>query len=305
MTPVDEFSTAFSTAFDPVATSTSRSPSAVCYPPGADWGCAYTLDQLDDMREKPEVLAVMERSEALAWMTLAALTADQVGTCPITVRPCKAGCTGGGVYLAAPAGFSGHYAGVQTGRAGFNPHVGVQGQWVNSCGCSTDCSCGTLCEAILPGPVGDILEVWLNGALLDPTAYRVDNGTRLVRTDGECWPTCQDMAQDAHGVDAFSVTYYRGAAPDVVLLWIAGLLAVEWFKACTSDKTCRLPRGVRNVSRQGVSYQIEQNLFSEGTTGIPEVDALIARYNPYGLKMAPTISSPQTIRRPRQTTWSR
>jgi hypothetical protein len=272
-------------------------PTAICYPAGTDWSCAYSTEQLDEMRGDPEKLAMMEKSEALAWMSLATLTADQIGTCPITVRPCKAGCRNSDTYLSAPvAGLPGR----------FSPHINSAGVWVNACGCDTpDCSCTALCEAILPGPVGDITEVWLNGAVLDPTAYRVDNGNRLVRTDGDCWPLCQDMTQGEHGDEAFSVTYYRGAAPDVVLLWIAGLLAVEWYKACSNDKTCRLPRGVRSVSRQGISYEIERNLFSEGTTGIPEVDALVTRYNPYGLKMAPTISTPQTIRRPRQTTWSR
>jgi hypothetical protein len=261
-------------------------PTEICYPAGTDWSCAYTVEELAEMRADPLKLAVMEKSEALAWMTLATLTADQIGVCPITVRPCLVGCGGVATYQSAPA-MSGYYAGAPIGRSGFAPHVRADGQWVNACGCRTDCSCSALCEAILPGPVGDITEVWLNGAILDPTAYRVDNGNRLVRTDGDCWPACQDMAQDAHGDDAFSVTYYRGA------------------KACSNDKTCRLPRGARNVSRQGISYEIERNLFSEGTTGIPEVDALVARYNPYGLKMAPTISTPQTVRRPRQTTWSR
>jgi hypothetical protein len=269
---------------------------SICYPPGTDWSCAYSEEQLTQMWGSADTAATMRRAEALAWMTLAALTADQIGTCPITVRPCKVGCGGSNAYLTAPVGGS-------IGR--FNPHINSAGVWVNSCGCATDCSCASLCEAILPGPVGDITEVWLNGAALDPTAYRVDNGNRLVRTDGDCWPLCQDMTEDARGATAFSVTYYRGAAPDVVLLWVAGLLAVEWYKACANDKTCRLPRGVRSISRQGLSYQIESNLFSEGTTGIPEVDAVVARYNPFGLKMAPTISSPQTIRRPRQTTWSR
>jgi hypothetical protein len=237
-------------------------------------------------------------------MSLAALTADQIGTCPITVRPCRAGCGGPDVYLTAPVGAYGHYAGALPGR-GLSPYVGAGGMWVNSCGCSSpgDCSCSALCEAILPGPVGDIVEVLLNGATLDPSAYRVDNGNRLVRIDGECWPACQNMAAPEDAEGTFVVTYYRGAAPDAVLLWAAGLLAVEWYKACKNDKTCRLPRGVRNVSRQGVSYEVERNLFSEGTTGIPEVDAVVTRYNPYGLKMAPTISIPK--KRVRQTTWSR
>ena len=272
----------------------------ICYPPGTDWGCSYSEEQLAEMWGKADVAATMRRSEALAWMTLAALTADQVATCPIVVRPCSLGCQNGSdVYLAAPA--------TAPFGPGYGPYIGANGTWYNSCGCSTpgECSCTVLSEVILPGPVGDIVEIWLDGAVFDSANYRVDNGNRLVRLDGGAWPACQPMQQNEHGDDAFSVTYYRGAAPDSILLYAAGLLAVEWYKACTSDKTCRLPAGVQNVSRQGVSYQIQTSLFSDGTTGIREVDAVIARYNPWGLKMAPTISTPQTIRRPRQTTWSR
>lgn len=277
---------------------------AICYPPGADWGCSYTLEQLEDMRAKPEVAAAMDRADALAWMQLAALTADQLGTCPITVRPCLAGCQGsGGTYLAAPVSTGGHYAGVLAGRAGFAPYVNGQGAWVNGCGCRAgDCACATLCEAILPGPVGDILEVWVYGVALSPTAYRVDNGTHLVRVDSGCWPGCQDMSQDAHGDDAFSVRYYRGAAPDGLALYVAGLLAVEYYKACISDKSCRLPARLQSVARQGVTYQVA---FSDADgTGIREVDDYVNRLNPYHLKMPPVIVSPQS-RRARTTTWSR
>lgn len=277
----------------------------ICVPPGTDWSCSYSQEQLDEMRADPAIAANMEKSEALAWMTLAALTADQVGTCPITVRPCKKGCPPSGSYLVAPVDASGRYAGVLPGRSTFAPYVNGRGAWVNSCGCAgSDCSCTALCEAIVPGPVGDILEVWLDGAVLDPSAYRVDDGNRLVRTDGDCWPTCQDMAQDAHGDAAFSVTYYRGMAPNAVTLWMAGLLAVEWFKACTNDKTCRLPSGTQSVTRQGVSYQITSDMFGEAGTGIREVDAFVQRLNPYRLKMAPVIAIPNA-RPARQTTWSR
>jgi hypothetical protein len=275
----------------------------ICYPTTTDWSCAYTPEQLAEMRADPATLAVMERSEALAWMQLAALTADQVGTCPVIVRPCNQACASGSTYLTAPVGLGGHYAGASVRTGSFLPHVGRSGQWVNACGCASgDCSCTALCEAILPGPVGDILEVWLDGAMLDPSAYRVDNGTRLVRTDGECWPACQDMTQDAHGAEAFSVTYYRGVAPDQLSLWMAGLLAVEYYKACRSDKSCRLPNRLQSVARQGVTYQVQFE--DDGTTGIREVDDYVRRLNPYHLKMAPVIVSPQS-RRVRTTTWSR
>jgi hypothetical protein len=300
MSGPDEFSPAFDGAFDAPG-GAAASSGGMCFPPGADWGCSYTLDQLEDMRAKPEVSAAMDRADALAWMQLAALTADQVGTCPIAVRPCAARCHGGGTYVSAPVGLAGHTGAL--GNTAFTPHINVRGDWVNGCGHHhADCSCTTLCEVLLPGPVGDVVEVWLEGAALPWSAYRVDNGNRLVRTDGECWPACQDMSQPEHGADAFTVTYYRGAAPDGLSLYVAGLLAVEYYKACISDKSCRLPARLQSVARQGVTYQVAFG--DDESTGIREVDDYVRRLNPYRLKMAPVIVSPQS-RRARSTTWSR
>jgi len=164
----------------------------VCYPDSTDWACADEawLAELD-----PEVKT---RAEMLAWSTLASLSGYQFSTCPVTVRPCAAGCLPAGTYFTSPTMLAaGTYAGVRpTGRSGFTPHINGSGQWVNGCGCARDdCSCTALCEVILPGPVGAVTEVLLDGAVLDSSAYRIDNGNRLVRTDGGCWPACQDMAK--------------------------------------------------------------------------------------------------------------
>lgn len=267
----------------------------LCYPPGADWTVGYTADQLAEMRADPATLAKMKDAEALAWMSLATLSADRIGTCPITVRPCAAGCSAAGTWTEAPAGY---FMPSLAGRSSFYPHINAQGAWVNSCGCSaTDCGCSALSTAILPGPVGQIVEVWLDGAIVDPATYRVDNGNQLVSLDPDRpWPSCQNLMQDAHGADAFSVTYYRGAAPDGLVLMAAGTMSVEWYKRLTGAKGCRLPAGTQNITRQGVSYEIQADFFEDGRTGIPEVDALIARLNPFHLKMRPVIASPDTRR---------
>lgn len=274
--------------------------SIVCYPPGTDWSCTgLSTEQVDEL--DPDTKA---RAEGLAWMTLMALTGGQIAYCPVTVRPCRAGCGAPGTWMVAPVLSSGSFAGVRPGLYAFAPYIGASGAWVNSCGCSpTDCGCSRLPEAILPGPVGEIAEVWLDGAALDPDAYRVDNGNRLVRTDGGVWPGCQDLAQDAHGEDAFSVTYYRGEAPNNVTLAAAGALAGEWYKACTGNE-CALPANAVSVSRQGVSYELQAGLFPGGKTNIPIVDALIEVYNPFGLRVPPIVASPDT-RRTRMTTFGR
>lgn len=256
----------------------------ICYPEGTDWGCSLSQQEIESL--DPDVKT---RSEALAWATLSSLLAYRLSMCPITVRPCAMRC-GGGTWVAAPVSTAGSYS----------PYIS-NGTWYNGCGCTTDCSCTQLCEARLPSNVGAMASVWLDGAELDPTAYRVDNGNRLVRTDGDCWPACQDMSISDSADGGFFVTYWTGVAPNDMLRYAAGLLANEFYRACSGGK-CRLPSAVTTIARQGVSFELATGLFLDGSTGIREVDAIIRIYNPNGLKTPPRVLSPDTSRA-RVTTW--
>lgn len=276
----------------------------LCYPPDTDWSCAFTPEELAAIVEDPTKRATKERSEALAWYTLASLCGYQIGVCPTTVRPCAARCAPSGSWMAAPAGGA-SMAGLPTMTIGssFTPHISG-GVWLNSCGCGPrDCSCGRLREVVLPGPVGHILSVMLDGEKIAPSRYRVDNGDRLVALDDDLiWPTCQDLAAGPGDPGAFAVTYYRGAAPNEMTKFAAGVLATEFYRACTGGR-CRLPAGVTSVARNGVTYEIQTGLFAEGYTGIREVDAVIRIYNPNGLKQAPRVITPESRTRTRRATW--
>jgi hypothetical protein len=255
-------------------------PATTCYP--VDWSCADPVwfEDLDP--------ALQRRAEALAWSTLRALTAYQVGNCPMTVRPCARRCLQPSTWY-------------DTGRTLLDPTV-RDGSWVNvSCGCTTPCSCSYVPTVVLPGPVGRVDEVIVDGVVLDPSSYRVDNGNELVRTDGQDWPACQDMTADCGEPGSFCVTYVRGHVPDEVGCWVAGLLATEFAKACGGGK-CRLPAGVTQVTRQGVSFTIASGAFPGGLTGMREVDAYVLGFNPNHLTQPPTVSSPD-LRPARRTTW--
>lgn len=280
----DEFSPAFSAAYD--AGTYSPGPqgcreATTCW--DVDWSCADKawFDELDE--------GVVRRAESLAWSTIRSLSAYQVGNCPTTVRPCARRCMQDSTWW-------------MTGTTGLlNPQV-VDGNWVNtSCGCKTPCSCTYVPTVVLPGPVGRVDEVIVDGVVLDPLAYRVDNAGELVRVDGGHWPACQDMTAACGQPGSFCVTYVRGAVPDETGCWVAGMLATEFAKACTGGK-CRLPAGVTQVTRQGVSFTIGTGPFPGGVTGIREVDAYIELFNPNHLTQAPTVWSPD-VRPARRTTW--
>ena len=208
---------------------------------------------------------VQTRAAGLATATLRRLSGYRVGGCPITVRPCTRSC-----WDSVPM-----YHGT-----GWGPSQLPDGSWINSCGCRTECSCTALCEVVLAPPVGPVSSVMLHGGIVSPSQYRVD-GNRLVWVGaGACpWPACQDMALPDTEENTFSVTYLNGWPPDAMAEYAAGVLAMEFAKACMGGK-CRLPATVSAVSRQGVQFEAVAGRFLERTTGIREVDAWIALWNP-------------------------
>jgi len=241
-----------------------------------------------------------ERSVLMAWETLRSLTGYRVGNCPVTVRPCREGCGGWPTYATYPVQGSGNWAGA---IGGMMPTV-IDGDWYNiGCGCGmNNCSCVNVCEVVLTGEVASIDEVTQDGVVVDPTAYRVDNGNRLVRTDGECWPLCQDMTKPLTDSGTFGVTFTPGVPTNVWIEQAAAVLACEFAMAVSGAKGCRLPSNVTRVVRQGVTLDLTQAPFPGGLTGLREVDTLISRYNPYALKTPSVVYSPD-INRGRVTTW--
>lgn len=262
---------------------------SLCYPDTAVWARPPVADPVTDESVAAQLAA--DDAEAFAWYALQSLTAYQLAICPTTVRPCKKACREGSYYLA------------NTGLP-FAPKILPSGAWINVwCGCQDACSCTTVEEIVLPGPVGSIVEIMIDGVVLDPTAYRVDNGNRLVRQDGGEWPTCQDMNLPAGEVGTFTVTYFQGFTANSMTNRVAGELAKEFYLALTGGQKCRLSSRVTGLTRQGVSFELAVGLFSNGYTGLPTVDAYIATLNPFALKTRPVIASPDSIaRRPRVTT---
>lgn len=204
---------------------------------------------------------VRERSLMLATSSLQALTYNRVGACPITVRPCptepRCGCE-------------------------WQPIL-WDGQWYNKCPCKSTCK--PLSEIDLPGPVGYIDSIKINGveqALNDD--WRLDDGHLLVWQGAgpSPIPETQDLNKPDNIVGTWSITYSRSypVGPDARLA--VALLAAEFAKACMPKGKCTLPRGVTNVVRNGVSFTLDQSLFPGGLTGIDIVDQFILKWAPAG-----------------------
>jgi hypothetical protein len=219
------------------------------------------------------------------------LSGRQFGLCTVTVRPCREPCT-------SAAGLEPLWGG-----GSYWPRM-IDGAWINGCGeCVTDCSCGPLCEVVLPGPVDSVVEVTLDGVVIDSTSYVVHNHRRLVRTNGECWPTCQHLDRPLTEEGTFGVTYRQGIPVPAGGRLAAGTYACELLKAC-QGLTCRLPKRVTSLTREGVMIGLidPMDMLDQGRTGLYEVDAWLVAVNPNGLRHGARVYSPDR-RPPRVQTW--
>jgi len=228
-----------------------------------------------------------EYAVSLAGQTMRLLTAFRVGGCPITVRPCQAGCTER-TWRTYPV----------RGYAGSTPWfpVNLGGTWLNiGCGCLSPCSCSSTYEVQLHGGASAVSEVKVDGvSLVQGEDYRLDPGGRLVRLGGTGWPLCQNLNADDDQEGTWSVTYTVGAAVDAIGALAAGALAGQYVRAC-SGSDCDLPTTVTQIVRNGVTITMAPGAFPNGKTGLREVDAYIERWNPSGARgPISTVWSPDT-----------
>ena len=232
---------------------------------------------------------------AFAKKILWALSGRRYGACQLDLRPCKkstcSGMPAGGWWSAGPM---------------WVPMINPQGVWVNSCGCfgeTGDCSCNVEQTVVLPGPVSSILSVMVDGVTVPSTAYTVYDYGKLVRTDGGKWPVCQNFEAAVTSPGSFLVSYMRGIAVPFELQCLSGILACEIGKLCVGDKTCRLPRSVASVARQGVNVDFVplDTILKLKLTGIPEIDMWLTADNPDRLAGDTVVWSPD-VHRGRQKT---
>lgn len=206
---------------------------------------------------------VQERALLLATSALQMLTYYRVGSCPITIRPCP----------------------TQTPRCGcgWNPHI-RDGRWYNGCIHNTRCS--VLSEFDIPGPVGYVESMLINGDPVDlwNGDWRLDDGHLLVWQGEGTSPLLdyQDLNRPDTETGTWSITYSKSYPVLADGRLAVGKLAMEFAKACKPRGKCSLPRGVRTVTRMGVSFTLEAGLFPNGLTGIDEVDQYILKWAPAG-----------------------
>lgn len=163
-------------------------------------------------------------------------------------------------------------------------------------GCSGPMGCGSLSRAILTGyPVISIEEVKIDGVVLDPSEYRLDEWRFLTRMadpttrEPRFWPACQRLDLDGDQPGTWTVSYTSGTVPPALGVQAAAQLACQIYLACTGSDDCVLPSGVTKIERQGITIERAPflawgKLNGQWATGLSLVDLFLATYNPAGLR---------------------
>jgi hypothetical protein len=246
---------------------------------GSTTPCAWTINTdcvsgWDDLDPSLQAAAT-----AYGSLVMWALTGRRFGLCTVIARPCGVVC-GGGAF------------GSFWDDGGWAPYI-LDGEWFN-CGCGGGC-CAPTCQVYLDGPVDSVTSVVMDGVVVNPASYRVDDSHWLVRTDGLCWPSGQNYDVDS-GVGTLLVTYLRGDPVPPAVLGAAGILAGEWVKACLGQ-ACAMPSHITSIARSGVTVAVHDldTLIRNRLTGIAVVDQIIVAVNPHKATHRPRLLSPELM----------
>ncbi len=225
----------------------------------------------------PQHVMAVEIATDMLWRR----TAGRYGLCTELIRPCRRACTPdqhGTLPLFDP-------------RASSAGSAYVYGRWVDTgCACPTEaCGCAPLAQIRLPGPVNNVVEVRIDGAVLPATQYTLRRRTgyadlvRIGGLEGPSWPTCQNLELPHTLPGTFSVLYLRGTPVPVAGIRALGSLASEIYKQCVGAP-CRLPDRVKTVTREGVTYDMFDpgEWLDQGLTGLRDVDTWLRSVNPHG-----------------------
>jgi hypothetical protein len=158
-------------------------------------------------------------------------------------------------------------------------------------------------------PVQEVTEVIINGVVIPPDEYQLQDYRQLVRvrtsasaepTEMWGWPIFQVLDLPLTEVGTFGVTYTYGVAPPVSGFNAACALGKQLVLNALGEDNC-LPQRVTRVSRQGVSVDVTdvQDFLAKGRVGIFEIDLFLDTYNPTGQRMKSLVWSPD-LGRPRR-----
>lgn len=145
----------------------------------------------------------------------------------------------------------------------------------------------------LRGPNTDIVEITINGVVINPSEYGLLDNKYLFRRSG-CWPSVNDLTLAATQTDTFEITYRFGREPDKLTQMATTELACELLKDL-KGKATSLPRGVTSANIQGASISVRSRAeaLRAGDEQIPVVSRFLSIYANDGMNMVSGVWAPE------------
>jgi hypothetical protein len=151
---------------------------------------------------------------------------------------------------------------------------------------------GGLNSIPLRGPDINIVEIVIDGVVLNPADYRLVDNAYLVRRSGS-WPTTNDLMLDDTEVGTWSFTYEFGNI-DALGRMACIELACELLNDAKGKKS-HLPRGVTSANIQGASISVRDRTAAlrDGEEQIPIVARFLSVWAPDGPNTSIGVWSPE------------
>lgn len=249
---------------------------------GSGFGPCATWPAIVTCEIPIEAAPITGHALQLATQVLWSMTGMRFGLCEVTLRPCRREC-----FEPWPDSWR-----LWPGATYPQPAL-IAGEWFNLVcgGCPGTCSCSSVSEFVLPSPVHRIIEIVIDGTPI-VSGWRVDNNRLVVREDGGTWPLCNDLSAPDGAEGTWTVTVEIGEPVPESAALAMGELFCEIIRGALGGD-CRLPAGVQQLVRQGVTIQFPDvgELFRQGRTGLYLVDMFINTWNPYGLRQRSRVYS--------------
>lgn len=143
------------------------------------------------------------------------------------------------------------------------------------------------------GPKLEVIQVAIDGVVINPSQYKLVDGTDLVRLSGE-WPTSNDLRLADGAPGTFTITIQVGEAPDELARQACVELVAELAQDELSNGDSNLPAGARSTNLQGVSVELEDRAAAlrENASTLPRVLRFLA-IHANGGRLPPTVESPE------------
>jgi hypothetical protein len=134
----------------------------------------------------------------------------------------------------------------------------------------------------LRGPRTEVLEVVIDGVVLNPSEYGLLDNEYLFRRSGS-WPSSNSLTKAPGSVGVFEVQFQFGHVPDFLSRQAAIELAIELTKHLGGLRSS-LPPGVTSADIQGARVQLRDiaDAIREGDGNMPRVTRFLSVYAPDG-----------------------